>query len=283
MASKIGVIGAGIMGCDISINLAVFGFEVLLVDVDDHALEKSKDRISKSLQLYRMMREEYRQYSVDAILSKIFFTKQLDLLKDSETIVENISEDMDAKAQLYKKLNTILREDVLIGVNTSCIPIQKIASVIENPQRVVGMHFMNPVPMKDVVEVVRSRYNNQENINQAKSFLKSINKTAIVVNDSPGFVANRLSHLFMNEAACLVQEKVASPAEIDLLFKKGYGHSMGPLETADLIGIDTVVNSLGVLHQNFNDPKYLSCELLKTMMKDGLLGRKTGQGFYKYS
>jgi 3-hydroxybutyryl-CoA dehydrogenase len=278
-----GVVGAGVMGCDMTLTLAVFGYHVTLVDNDDKQLQAARTRIAESLQLYKMMRSEYRAVTSNEVLEKIRFTKDLSELRHAAVIVENIAEDMDAKKQLYGELDSIAGKDVLMGVNTSCIPIATIARQVSNPARVIGMHFMNPVPLKDVVEVIRSEFNDAEAIERTREFLKRIRKTAIVVNDSPGFVANRLSHLFMNEAACLVQEKVAAPAEIDLIFKKGYGHSMGPLETADLIGIDTVVRSLDVLHKNYNDPKFRSCNLLKSMVEEGLLGRKSGRGFYRYS
>ena len=280
--SQVAVIGAGVMGCDIALNLACYDYPVILIDQNQDALNIAKDRVEKGFRMVKMMNRDFSKKSVDEILGKIEFTLRYNNISDVDIVIENISEDWEQKRELYLKLKELCSEQTLYAVNTSCIPITKLASLLNNPEYMIGMHFMNPVPLKKAVEVIRGYHTSEETIVKAKSFLHSIKKTAIIVNDSPGFVANRLSHLFMNEAAFLVQEQIASPKEIDAIFKMGYGHAMGPLETADLIGLDTVVDSLEVLYDNYQDPKFKCCPLLRKMTDAGLYGRKSGEGFYKY-
>ncbi|WP_242655185.1 3-hydroxyacyl-CoA dehydrogenase family protein [Clostridium cellulovorans] len=174
-------------------------------------------------------------------------------------------------------------ESCLFLVNTSCISITKIASLTKRPDKVIGTHFMNPVHIKTAVEAIKGFYTSEETIEKTKELLSKMGKEMIIVNDLPGFVSNRISHLFMNEAAFVVQDQVAAPAEVDAIFKKCYGHVMGPLETADLIGLDTVVDSLEVLYESYQDPKFKCCPLLKKMVDANLKGRKTGKGFYDYT
>lgn len=279
---RIGILGAGVMGSDLALNLAALNFQVVVRDISTEALDKSAALIRKNLKMLKMMNKQFRQLDEQRVLEKVSFTRELDFVKGSDILIESISENVEMKRELYRELNPLLQEDTMIGINTSCIPITDLASELAFPEKVVGMHFMNPVVLKDVVEVVRGFHTTDKTIEHSKSFLKAFHKTAIVVNDYPGFVTNRLSHLFMNEAAFLVQDQVASPKDIDALFRKGYGHAMGPLETADLIGLDTVVNSLEVLYENYQDTKFRCCPLLKKMVRAGLLGKKSGEGFYKY-
>lgn len=279
---KIAIIGAGVMGIDVACDLASFGYAVVLKDIDKIILDESIDDIKKNFKLYKMIKKEFAKLTIEDILNRITFTLDCDKIKNADLIIENITEDWNKKKELYSELNKMCNPNVVYAVNTSCISITQIASLLTNPKNVIGVHFMNPVPLKDVVETITGYHTSEETIELMKNFLKSINKAAVVVNDYPGFVANRLSHLFMNEAAFIVQDGVASPAQIDMIFKKGYGHKMGPLETADLIGLDTVMNSLEILYENFQDPKFRCCPLLRKMVYAGLLGRKTGKGFYDY-
>lgn len=279
---KIAIIGAGVMGTGVAFDLASYGYSVVLKDIDKIILDESVDNINKDFKLYKMIKKEFKGLTIDDILNKINFTLNNDDIKDADLIVENIIEDWDKKKELYSELNKVCKAKVVYAVNTSCISITQIAALVKNPRNVIGVHFMNPVPLKEVVETIKGYHTSEETIEFMKCFLKSINKTAVVVNDFPGFVANRLSHLFMNEAAFLVQDGVASPAQIDMIFKKGYGHKMGPLETADLIGLDTVVDSLEILYKSYQDSKFRCCPLLRKMVNAGLLGRKTGKGFYDY-
>jgi 3-hydroxybutyryl-CoA dehydrogenase len=280
---KIGVIGAGVMGGDVALNLSCFGYNVILVDISDELLQKAKEKIEQGFRMAKMFNPDFKTVDLNNVLDNITFSTDYGLISDAEIIIENVTENLEVKAEVYNKIQKYCGQEPLICVNTSCISITKIASLLTNPKNVIGMHFMNPVPLKKLVEVVKGFHTSPEAVEYSNDFLKSIKKVPVVVNDSPGFVANRLSHLFMNEAAFLVQENVASPKEIDKIFKSGYGHTMGPLETADLIGLDTVVNSLDVLYNNFKDPKFRCCPLLKKMVDAGLLGKKSGEGFYNYN
>lgn len=279
----IAVVGAGVMGTDVAIDLASYSYPVILKDLSEDVLLKARDKIESSMRLLAMMQERFRSISSEDILSNITFTKEYDQFDQVDFVIENIIEDFDYKKNVYKELNEICKENVIIGVNTSCISITKIAALMCKPERVIGTHFMNPVPLNEMVEMIRGYHTSEATEDRIINFLKTMNKHPVVVNDMPGFVANRLSHLFMNEAAFLVQDQIADPAEIDMIFQKGYGHKMGPLHTADLIGIDTVVSSLKVLYDHYEDPKFRCCPLLKKMVHAGLLGKKVGKGFFDYN
>lgn len=270
------------MGTGIAIDLASYGYKVVLKDIDQLKLNESRDLMDKDFKLYKMIKKEFKELSIHDILNNITFSLGYDDIKDADLIIENIIEDWDKKKDLYTELNKICKPCAIYAVNTSCISITQIASLVSNPENVIGAHFMNPVPLKVMVETIKGYHTSEKTIDFMKEFLKSINKTGVVVNDYPGFVANRLSHLFMNEAAFLVQDGVATPSQIDTIFKVGYGHKMGPLETADLIGLDTVVNSLEILYHSYQDSKFRCCPLLKKMVNAGLLGRKSGKGFFDY-
>jgi 3-hydroxybutyryl-CoA dehydrogenase len=183
---------------------------------------------------------------------------------------------------VYAQLDAICPERCCFATNTSAIPVTRIASVTERPSQVLGMHFMNPVPLKPMVEVIRGFHTSEETINTARHLLAQMGKDSIVVNDSPGFVSNRVLMLAINEAIYLIQEQVAQVEEVDAIFKTCLGHKMGPLETADLIGLDTILYSLEVLCESLSEAKYKPCSLLRKMVDAGLLGRKSGQGFYKH-
>ena len=280
--ARIGVVGAGVMGADIALTLAAYGHDVVLKDIDAGALERFRKGLVRQLRGYRMMGAELPCWSAEEILARIALTRNDDGFERVSWVIENVPEDPAIKAGVYDELRAVCGAETYYAVNTSCIPITRLAAPMPDPGRVLGAHFMNPVPLKRGVEVIRGHHCTQETIDAAKVLLASIGKIAIVVEDSPGFVANRLSHLFMNEAAFLVHERVAEPAAIDAIFREGYGHKMGPLETADLIGLDTVVQSLDVLYRDFQDPKFRCCPLLRRMVDAGLLGNKSGRGFYEY-
>ncbi|MCP4135963.1 MAG: 3-hydroxyacyl-CoA dehydrogenase family protein [bacterium] len=281
--TTIAVIGAGIMGSDVALDLACYGHTVLLIDRESSILEQSREKITKEFKLVKMMKKDAKDLSIEDIFNNIEFTTEYSSLSKVKIIIENITEDWDAKKDLYEELQKHCGPETYYAANTSCISITRIASLLPNAEKVIGLHFMNPVPLKNIVETVRGYHTSDDTVEYITAFLKTLNKKAIVVNDFPGFVANRLSHLFMNEAAMLIQDGVAGAGEIDLIFKQGYGHKMGPLETADLIGLDTVVNSLEVLYESYQDPKFRCCPLLKKMVHAGLLGKKSGEGFYTYS
>ena len=280
---KIGVVGAGTMGADLALDLASYGYEVILRDIDAFKLKTASASIVSGYKGLRMIKKEWKEPSSGNILDQIRFTTGYDGFEEAELVIENIPENFDLKREVYKELQEVCNASVYYGANTSCISITKIAAIMPDPKKVIGMHFMNPVPLKKVVETIRGHFTSDETVETIHKFLKTLQKTGIVVNDFPGFVTNRLSHLFMNEAAFLVQDHVADPKDIDRLFKLGYGHEMGPLETADLIGLDTVVDSLKILYESYEDSKFRCCPLLKKMVEAGLLGRKSGKGFYNYN
>jgi 3-hydroxybutyryl-CoA dehydrogenase len=197
-------------------------------------------------------------------------------------VIENVTEKWEIKQKVYVQLDAICPKPCIFAANTSAIPITRLASVTRRAPKVIGMHFMNPVPLKPMVEVIRGVHTSDETVETAKNFLAQMGKECIIVNDSPGFVSNRVLMLAINEAIYLLQEQVASAEDVDRIFKTCFGHKMGPLETADLIGLDTVLYSIKVLYESFNDSKYRPCPLLKKMVDAGLYGQKSGQGFYTY-
>ena len=278
----VGVVGAGVMGVDVACTLSLYGHDVLLKDIDPKALEAAPGQIRRNLRMYSLLSRALSGCSSDDVLSRICLTDSYERFADAQWVVENVTEDWHTKRQVYDELREACCPDTRYAVNTSCISITRIAALMPHPERVIGMHFMNPVPLKEVVETVRGVHTSADTVQASEAFLGTLRKTAVLVEDSPGFVANRLSHLFMNEAAFLVQEKTALPEQIDKLFRDGYGHKMGPLETADLIGLDTVARSLHVLYDSLQDPKFRCCPLLTRMVDAGWLGRKSGQGFYTY-
>ena len=276
------VIGAGVMGSDVALDLAGHGYEVTLKDLTEEVLEKAKDNIRKTYNFVRMMKKNYFNSSIDEIFSRIRFVTDYDGFGDVDIVIENITESFDAKKQLYLKLRDVCRDETIYGVNTSCISITKIGALMPQPENVIGMHFLNPVPMKPLVEVVKGHHTTEETVETTKAFLKSLDKTCVVVNDMPGFVTNRVLMLTINECVWLVQDGVSEPKDIDKIFKLGFGHKMGPLATADLIGLDTILDSLIVLYESYNDPKYRPCPLLRKMVDAGLCGKKSGKGFFDY-
>ena len=277
---KIGVIGAGVMGRGVAQCFAQKEFDVVVVDINDEIIQEAKEYIFNSVRFQAFFTKTGD--NPQSVLERIRFTTDYSMLGSSEFLVENVPEKLDIKKEVYQKIDFICQESSVFAVNTSCVSITKIASLTKRPERVIGTHFMNPVPLTTTVEVIRGHHTSDETIQFTKDLMGSIGKECIIVNDFPGFVSNRISHLFMNEAAFVVQDNVACASDVDDIFKKCYGHKMGPLETADLIGLDTVVDSLKVLYDYYEDSKFRCCPLLKKMVDAGLLGKKTGEGFYKY-
>jgi 3-hydroxybutyryl-CoA dehydrogenase len=280
---RIGVVGAGTMGTGVAQLFAEAGHEVVLVDVGDDVLERARDAIARSLWMTPLTRPSAPDLPVAEVMQRISFTADAGQLRHVRYVIENVTEDWEIKRGLYGELDRICPPDVPFGVNTSAIPITRIASVTGRAPRVVGTHFMNPAPVKPTVEVIRGYHTSDQTIERTGALLEGAGKKYIVVADSPGFVTNRVLMLMVNEAIFLLHERVAaSVTDVDRLFKECFGHAMGPLETADLIGLDTVLLSLEVLYDHLNDPKYRPCPLLRTMVYAGLHGRKTGQGFHTY-
>lgn len=282
MYKNIGIIGAGTMGIGTSIDFAFHGIHSVLVDVSEEQLNRAKAEIAKVVRFAPIVDKDLPRLNPEDVLTSITFTTNIEAVTNCEYIVENVTEDWDIKAEVYMQLNKICLPEVYFAANTSCTSITKIGSLLDHPDRVIGVHLMNPVYLKKSVEVIKGFHTSERCITATKDLLTQLEKDCIIVNDLPGFVSNRVSHLFMNEAVFCVQDNVASPAEIDEIFKKCYGHKMGPLQTIDLIGLDTVVKSLDVLYQSYQDSKFRVCPLLRKMVDAGLLGKKSGQGFYSY-
>lgn len=276
----VGVAGAGVMGTGVAQRLAQYGYQVVLLDISDDILKKSKHTVSRNIMLHNMMNSE--KISEKAVIDRITTTKDYNDLSQVDILIENIPEVIEQKKMLYEKLSGICKTNCKYLVNTSCIPIHMIASIVREHANVIGVHFMNPVPMQSFAEVIQAETTSSDTIETIRKFLNSIDISCTVIHDSPGFVTNRMSHLFMNEAANLVMEGVALPEQIDMIFEKGFHHKMGPLHTADLIGIDTVANSLDVLYECYQDSKYKCSPYLRQMVQNGELGIKTGKGFFEY-
>jgi len=271
------------MGSDLALDLSEHSCHVVLKDLSQELLTRSHKRIERQYKYIKMTKRDVFSCPLDEILSRITFTTSYDNFGDVDIVIENITEDLGSKERVYQDLQQNCGEQVIYGVDTSCIPITRIASGLPVPENVIGMHFFNPVPLKTIVEVIKGYHTSEETIARTKEFLGSFGKKCIVVNDSPGFVSNRVLMMTINECIWIVQDKVASPADVDTLFKNGFGHAMGPLATADLIGLDTILNSLIVLHENYLESKFRPCPLLQKMVDAGLLGRKSGKGFFEYA
>ncbi len=280
--NEVAVIGAGTMGVDTTIDLLLHGVKVVLTDISDSALQKARDKIVRDIRFVPLQRKELPYLEEAQVLQSVVFSRTLGDIAGCDFVIENTTENWENKAALYRELDEVCPGDICFGVNTSCISITKIASLTRRPEQVIGIHLMNPVFLKDTVEAIKGYHTSEKTVEKTTQLLEKLGKKAIFVKDYPGFVTNKISHLFMNEAAFAVQDEMASAENIDQIFKGCYGHPMGPLETADLIGLDTVVNSLDVLYQNYQDSKYRCCPLLKKMVDAGLLGKKSGQGFYTY-
>lgn len=277
----IGVIGAGQMGHGIALVSAQAGYNVILRDVTDELVNKGLKRIDKflgrSVEKGKLTEDEKKK-----ILSRIRGTTRLEDIKDVDLVVEAIFENVQVKKDLFKKLDKICEKGTVFASNTSTIPITDLASATNREEQFIGMHFMNPVPIMKLVEVIRGLKTSDETTDLIKEIAEKMGKTPVEVNDSPGFVSNRLLMPMINEAIFCLQEEVGTPENIDAVMKLGMNHPMGPLALADLIGLDVVLNIMNVLYEGFNDSKYRPCPLLKKMVQAGYLGRKTGRGFYEY-
>ncbi|HEY0738128.1 MAG TPA: 3-hydroxyacyl-CoA dehydrogenase NAD-binding domain-containing protein [Herpetosiphonaceae bacterium] len=278
----VGVIGAGVMGRGVAQALAQTNHQVILVDVAESALEQAIAEIQHNLRFSAFFQPATEEIQPQDLLMRITPTTDYTALKDVDFVIENATERWEIKQPIYQQIDTICRPDCIFAVNTSAISITRLAGQTKRPAQVLGMHFMNPVPLKPMVEMIRAFHTSDATIAAAKGLLAQMGKDGIVVNDAAGFVTNRVMMLTVNEAIFLLHEQVATVEEIDRLFKLCFGHKMGPLETADLIGLDTVLLSLEVLYDSFADSKYRPCPLLKKLVDAGLYGRKSGRGFYTY-
>jgi 3-hydroxybutyryl-CoA dehydrogenase len=266
------------MGTGVAQILAQYGHAVVLVDLDEDILGRAREAITAGARMHRLLGGNAPPLNADLLMT----TTDYEALADVDFVIENIVEKWQLKREVYPRLDALCRPDVVFAANTSALSITRLASLTSRPDRVLGMHFMNPVPLKPAVEVIRGWHTSPETVQTALNLLKGIEKEGIVVADAPGFVSNRVLMLTINEAVFLVQDQVASPEEVDRIFTSCFGHRMGPLQTADLIGLDTILASIEVLYESFNDSKYRPCPRLKQMVDAGLHGRKSGAGFYAY-
>ena len=276
----VGVVGAGVIGSGVAQNLAQTGHRVTLIDVSESVLAHAEQGIKNNIRFQRLFKKEAQDAA--EVLGNIRFSVDYELLKDVDLVIENVTEKWETKRSVYARMDEICHERCIFAANTSAISITRIASQTKRAPKVLGIHFMNPVPQKTMVEVIRGYHTSEETLQTVAELLAKMGKEYVVVADTPGFVSNRVLMLTINEAIFLLQDQTASVAEVDRIFKGCFGHPMGPLETADLIGLDTILFSIEVLYESFNDGKYRPCPLLKKMVDAGLHGRKSGQGFYSY-
>lgn len=279
---KIGVAGAGTMGAGIAQVCAMYGFDVVLRDLDEMFIKNGMNNIEKSLNKL-VEKNKISKEVKEETLQRIKTTVKIEDFKDCDLIIEAIVENPELKKAFFKDLNRIAKPDAIFASNTSSISITELATSSGRPEKFIGMHFMNPVPLMKLVEIIRGAQTSDETARIIVEIAKKLDKIPIEVNDSPGFVSNRVLMPMINEAIFCVYEGVATPEAVDSVMKLGMNHPMGPLELADLIGLDVCLSILEVLYNNFNDPKYRPCPLLRKMVRAGYLGRKTGRGFYKYT
>ena len=281
MITTVGVIGAGTMGNGIAQVFAQSGFSVRLVDVAQPMLDRARGTIEKSLGKF-VDKGKLSAADRDAALGRLSTTTAIDQLADADYIVEAIVEQAEAKRALFSSLDAIVRPDVILASNTSSISITLIGAATRRPDKVLGMHFMNPVPLMTLVEMIRGQKTSPETMRVASELCTALGKTPIEAADFPGFIANRILMPMINEAIYALMEGVGTAEAIDAVMKLGMSHPMGPLTLADFIGLDVCLAIMTVLHDGLGDPKYRPCPLLRRMVAAGLLGRKSGQGFYTY-
>ena len=277
----IAVLGSGTMGNGIAHVFARAGYKVLLRDVEQRYLDRALDTISKNLDR-EIKKGKLPESEKGSVLSRIVPVTDMSTISNADFLVEAVPEKLEIKRHALTEADRLLRDDVIIASNTSSIAMTTLAAMTKRPDRFVGMHFMNPVPMMALVEVIRALQTSDASFDLTMELSKKLGKTPVAVNDAPGFVSNRVLMPLINEAAYTVMEGVATPEAVDTVMKLGMNHPMGPLELADFIGLDVCVDIMHVLHEGLGDPKYRACPLLKKYVAAGYLGRKSTRGFYSY-
>ena len=278
---RAGVIGAGLMGSGIAQACAASGIDVTMVDVNDAAIQRGMDAISRSMD--RLVKsEKLKPGDKDAALARIKGTTRYDDLQGLPIVVEAATENVELKLRILRQVDGLIGATGVIATNTSSISITQLAAAVSHPERFIGIHFFNPVPVMALVELIRGLQTADETHGVAEAFVKTLGKTPITVRNSPGFVVNRILCPMLNEAIQVLQEGLASPEDIDAGMRLGCNHPIGPLALADLVGLDTLLAVMNVFYEGFNDPKYRPALLLREMVQAGYLGRKCGRGFYQY-
>ena len=279
--SSIGIVGAGTMGSGISQVAALTGYDIVMQDVSEEAIDRGLGTIDKSLQRLAD-REKITADAKDVAIRKITTTTDLSDLADCDLVIEAATENMTLKLDLFKEIDKVTRLETIIASNTSSLSLTKLASVSNRPDKVIGMHFFNPVPMMALVEIIRALQTSDDTFSRVDQLTRELGKTPVSVKDSPGFVVNRMLVPMINEAVFILYEGIASADEIDAAMKLGAGHPMGPLALADMIGIDVCLYVMNILLEEFGDSKFRPCPLLKQMVDAGYLGRKSSKGFFDY-
>jgi len=280
--SSIGVIGAGTMGSGIAQVFAQKSYRVALCDAVPSQLERALSTIRKNLNR-DLDKNRIDEADRDRVLTNIQAQEDLEVLKTSALVIEAVSEVFDVKQRVFAELDRICEQTTILATNTSSISVTQLAGSTGRPDRVIGMHFMNPVPVMKLVEIIRGMQTSEETFLATRGLVELLDKIPVIVNDSPGFVSNRVLMPMINEAIFCVFEHVATPEAVDAVMKLGMNHPMGPLTLADLIGLDVCLNIMETLYAGFSDPKYRPCPLLRKMVAAGRLGRKSGEGFYRYT
>lgn len=276
----VGVVGAGVIGAGVAEALAMAGHHVVLADVDDTVLDHAVETMRRSLAGRRLLAKEAPR--PEEVLARVEPVTSLDAMAGAKFVVENVTERWEVKEPVWRRLDEVCDADTVFAANTSAIPITKLAGLTARAPQVLGIHFMNPVPLKETVEVIRTPATSDETLRIAHDLLASMGKAALVVGDAPGFVSNRVLMLTINEALAVLDDGVADAATIDQVFTECFGHPMGPLATADLIGLDTVAHTLEILRTELRDERFAPTPALSKLVADGRLGRKSGSGIFDY-